>query len=272
MLLYAVAPNPKLSTDAIALEGAVVSRGNGIGATSETYLMDCIVGMKHYPDNYFDLAMVDIPYGINVGKMAYLKEVKTTVKQKNGTRLNGNSNKKVYTQKDWDKEPPNQQYFDELKRISKEQIIFGIEYVNWTGVGSGRIKWNKGVAEGMSFKQYEIAYCSMIDGEIELPLLWAGMCQAKSISEPMVQQGNKKLNEKRIHPCHKPIMLYDRLFLNYAIEGQKVIDTHLGSGSSRISAHKYGLNFTGFEIDEEYYYMQEGRFSKYQSQLTLFNK
>ena len=152
---------------------------------------DCMVGLKRFPDGYFDLAICDIPYGINVGKMAYLKETKTTVKQKNGARLNGNKNKEVYTQKDWDKEPPTQEYFDELKRVSKEQIIFGIEYVNWQGVGNGRIKWNKGVAEGMSFKQYELAYCSMIDEEIELPLLWAGMCQAKSLSEPMTQQGNK---------------------------------------------------------------------------------
>ena len=79
-----------------------------------------------------------------------------------------------------------------------------------TGVGTGRIKWDKGVAEGMSFKKYELAYCSMIDYEMESPLLWTGMCQAKSLSEPMTQQGNKKLNEKRIHPCHKPIMFNNR--------------------------------------------------------------
>jgi site-specific DNA-methyltransferase (adenine-specific) len=78
--------------------------------------------------------------------------------------------------------------------------------------------------------------------------------------------------EGTIHPTQKPVKLYDWIFKNYSESGQKVIDTHLGSGSSRISAHKYGLNFTGFEIDEEYYYMQEGRFQKYQSQLTLFNK
>ena len=107
---------------------------------SIVYNEDCMIGMARYPDKYFDLSICDIPYGINVGKMAYLKETKTTVKQKNGTRLNGNKNKEVYTQKDWDKEPPTQEYFNELKRVSKEQIVFGIEYVNWQGVGSGRIK------------------------------------------------------------------------------------------------------------------------------------
>ena len=226
--------------------------------------------LSSFEDGYFDLALCDIPYGIDVANMAFLKEVKTTVKQKNGTRLNGNTNKKVHTFKDWDKEPPPQEYFDELKRISKHQIIFGIEYVNWTGVGTGRIKWNKGVAEGMSFKKYELAYCSMIDYEMELPLLWAGMCQAKSLSEPTTQQGNKKLNEKRIHPCHKPIMLYDKLLLEFGVKGIKVIDTHLGSGSSRISADRFGVSeFVGIEIDKEHFNDHQKRWSIYKSQPKL---
>lgn len=226
--------------------------------------------LSKFEDSYFDLALCDIPYGIDVANMAFLKEVKTTVKQKNGTRLNGNTNKKVHTFKDWDKESPPQAYFDELKRISKHQIIFGIEYMNWVGVGNGRIKWNKGVAEGMSFKKYELAYCSMIDYEMELPLLWAGMCQAKSLSEPMTQQGNKKLNEKRIHPCHKPIMLYDKLLLDFGFKGMKVIDTHLGSGSSRISADRFGVSeFVGIEIDEEHFNDHQKRWSIYKSQPKL---
>jgi site-specific DNA-methyltransferase (adenine-specific) len=226
--------------------------------------------LSRFEDGYFDLALCDIPYGIDFANMAFLKEVKTTVKQKNGTRLNGNTNKKVHTFKDWDKEPPPQEYFDELKRISKHQIIFGIEYVNWTGVGTGRIKWNKGVAEGMSFKKYELAYCSIIDYEMELPLLWAGMCQAKSLSEPMTQQGNKTLNEKRIHPCHKPIMLYDKLLLEFGFKGMKVIDTHLGSGSSRISADRFGVSeFVGIEIDEEHFKDHQKRWSIYKSQPKL---
>lgn len=237
---------------------------------STVFKEDCMQTMARYSDGYFDLAVCDIPYGINLGNMAFLKETKTTVKQKNGVRLNPNKNKKVYTSKDWDLETPNQEYFNELKRISKHQIIFGVEYVNWEGLGNGRIKWNKGVAEGMSFKPYEMAYCSIIDYEMEINLLWAGMQQAKSITEPMTQQGNKKLNEKRIHPCHKPIMLYDIIYQTFGFDGMKIIDTHLGSGSSRISADKAKLDFTGIEIDEEYYDLQEKRFSKYKSQLRMF--
>ena len=223
-----------------------------------------------YPDKYFDIATCDIPYGIGVGKMAYLNEVKTTVKQKNGTKLNGNRNKQVYTQKEWDKQPPPQSYFDELRRVSKHQIIFGIDYVNWDGVGTGRIKWDKGVSDGMSFNRYEVAYCSLIEDTWDLPLLWAGMCQAKSLSEPMTQQGNKKLNEKRIHPCHKPVMLYDTIYLRFGFEGMKVIDTHLGGGSNRISCYKLGYDFVATEVDLEYFLKQDKRFKQFTSQTNLF--
>lgn len=222
------------------------------------------------PDGYWDLAICDIPYGIDVGNMAYLKEKNTTVKQKNGTRLNGNRNKKTYDQKDWDRQTPPQEYFNELKRVSKHQIIFGVEYVNWSGLGSGRIKWNKGVAEGMSFKSYEMAYCSFIDNEIELPLLWAGMCQAKSLSEPMTQQGNKKLNEQRLHPCHKPTLLYDKLLLDYGFKGMKLLDTHLGAGMIRVSADRFGVSeFLGIEADEQYYSIHENMWRTYKQQQVI---
>jgi site-specific DNA-methyltransferase (adenine-specific) len=202
--------------------------------------------------------------------MAFLKEVKTTVRQKNGTRLNGNRSKKVHRQKDWDSSPPPQIYFDELRRVSKEQIIFGVEYVDWQGLGNGRIKWNKGVAEGMSFKGYEMAYCSLIDEVIDLDLLWSGMNQAKSLSEPMTQQGNKKLNEARIHPTQKPILLYDWIFKTFARSGMRILDTHLGSGGIRISADKFKLDFVGIELDAEYFNLQEYRWATYKSQLQLF--
>ena len=109
-------------------------------SASTVFLEDCMQTMARYSDGYFDLAVCDIPYGINLGNMAFLKETKTTVKQKNGVRLNPNKNKKVYTSKDWDLETPTQDYFNELKRVSKHQIIFGVEYVNWEGLGTGRIK------------------------------------------------------------------------------------------------------------------------------------
>src|SRR3989304_4344158 len=108
---------------------------------SIVYNEDWRITTKNIPNKYFDWVVDDVPYGINVGNMAFLKETKTTVKQKNGTRLNGNSNKKVYTKKNWDLEAPKQEYFEKMKRISKNQIIFGVEYVSWTGLGNGRIKW-----------------------------------------------------------------------------------------------------------------------------------
>lgn len=234
------------------------------------YQKDCNIGMRAFPNKYFDLTICDIPYGIDVANMAYLNEINTTVKQKNGKRLNGNKNKIPYKLKEWDKEVPSQEYFDELKRISKHQIIFGIEYTNWVGVGPGRIKWNKGVAEGMSFNQYEIAYCSKIDYEVELPLLWAGMMQAKSLKEPMTQQGNKALNEKRIHPTHKPRLLYKKLLLDYGFEGMKLLDTHVGGGSIRIEADLFNCEFVGYEIDDEYWELQENRYREFKRQLTLF--
>ena len=237
--------------------------------TSVVYNEDYRNQIHSFSDNQFDIAVCDIPYGKDVANMPYLKEVNTTVKQKNGTRLNGNKNKIPYTSKDWDKEVPGQEYFDELCRISKHQIIFGIEYVKWNGVGAGRIKWDKGVADGMSFSRYEVAYCSFIDNEIIVPLLWSGMCQAKSLKEPMTQQGNKKLNEKRIHPTHKPVLIYDWMYREFGKEGMWVIDTHLGGGSNRISAYKSGINFIGFEIDREYFEKEEKRFHSFISQLTF---
>ena len=207
----------------------------------------------------WDLANCDIPYGTGVGKMAYLTETKTRAKQKNGNKLNANANKKGYKLKDWDNEAPPQAYFDKIKKCCKEQIIFGVEYVDWTGLGNGRIKWNKGVAEGMSFKKYEMAYCSLIDCEVELDLLWAGMCQAKSLAEPMTQQGNKKLNETRIHPTQKPILLHKRLILDYMQKGWNILNTHGGCCGDAIAVHdinaalNMNLTLDICEIDTDYF-------------------
>lgn len=226
--------------------------------------------MGTLPDKAFNLAVCDIPYGLKVGRMAYLSEMNTTVKQKNGTRLNGNKNKRPYTKKNWDSEVPTQEYFDELCRVSENQIIFGIEYTGWKGVGTGRIRWDKGFAEEVSFKRYETAYCSMIDYEMTLPLLWAGMQQAKSLREPMVAQGNKKLNEKRIHPTQKPVMLYQFLLMGFAWPAQKILDTHSGSLSIGIACHELGMYLTAIENDSEYYEAGKKRLQNYQLQQTMF--
>jgi site-specific DNA-methyltransferase (adenine-specific) len=237
---------------------------------SIVYNEDWRITTKKIPNKYFDWVVDDVPYGIGVGKMAYLKETKTTVKQKNGNKLNGNTNKKAYTKKDWDNEAPKQDYFDEMRRISKNQIIFGVEYVDWNDLGKGRIKWNKGVAKGMSFKDYEMAYCSSINHTHEIDLLWAGMCQAADLKNPMTQQGNKKLNEKRIHPCHKPTLLYKKLALDFDLKGKKVYCGHNGSGSDRIAFDDYVSEFIGSEIDLEYFNLQENRYKTFKKNIKLF--
>lgn len=224
---------------------------------------------KNIPDKYFDWVIDDFPYGINLGKMPFLK-ANVLVKQKNGTKLNPCKNSKGYNLKEWDLKTPTQNYFNEMKRISKNQILFGIEYVNWQGVGKGRIKWNKGVAEGMSFKNYELAYCSSINHTHKIDLLWSGMMQAKSLSEPMIQQGNKKLNEKRIHPCQKPVLLYKKLALDFDLKGKKIYCGHNGSGSDRIAFDDYVDEFIASEIEKDYYELQETRYKTHTLNYSLF--
>lgn len=179
------------------------------------------------------------------------RQTKRTVLQKNGKRLS--TTKKVHAKKQWDETPPTSQYFKELFRVSKNQIIWGINYFDIPNIGPGRLRWNKGVAEGVSFKKYEYAYCSLIENTIDIDLLWAGFCQAKSVAHPLTQQGNKKLNEKRIHPTQKPVLLYKKLLMQYAQPGYKILDTHLGSMSIAVACQDMNFDLTGSEIDREYY-------------------
>jgi len=223
------------------------------GVVSTMYLMDCMKGMLQMEQGAITLALPDIPYGIGAPRMAYTREVNTTVKQKNGSRSNPNRNKKVHEVSDWDDECPSIEYLHLLQRVSKDQIIFGADHAKWEGLGKGRIKWDKGVAEGVSFNRYEHAYQSFSDDEIEVRLLWAGMCQAKSLSEPMVQQGNKALNEKRIHPCHKPVLLYLRLLKDFYSGSGIVMDTHAGSQSSRVACERMSIPYIGFETNRTHF-------------------
>jgi site-specific DNA-methyltransferase (adenine-specific) len=237
---------------------------------SEAILIDTMEYMKTIPDKHFYIVMCDVPYGINVTEMAFTKENKKVVIQKNGTKLNPFTHKKKYIMSQWDLETPTQEYFDELCRITQHQIIFGVEYVNWTGLGPGRIKWNKMVPEALSFKGYELAYCSFINHTHEINLLWSGMQQGVNAAFPTKLQGNKKLNEKRIHPCHKPIMLYDKITMDFNLQNKSVFDSHLGSGSSRISAHKHNQPFVGTEIDPAHFKDQEERWTEYTTNLKKF--
>lgn len=217
-------------------------------------------------DKKFDVCITDIPYGINAGEMPFVTHINSP-KQKNGNRLT--TPKKKYGNESWDNEVPGQDYFDLMKSVSDNQIIFGVDYVNWEGMKLGRVKWNKGVADGMSFKGYETAYCSFIDYEYQLDYLWSGMMQGKSPMEPMVMQGNKKKNEKRIHPCHKPVIMWYMMLEKFVEKGMTILDSHAGSGSLRIACAEFGCNYFGCEINKETFLRQEKRWSEYNSKLKL---
>lgn len=203
---------------------------------------DCIEGMKRYRDNYFDLAVVDPPYGIGdtfIGFSSGAKKGKL---------------KRVHKEMKWDDNIPSKEYFTELKRVSKKQIIWGANYFNSFNNEGGALVWYKNRG-GNTLSQCEIA---SVSGQKKVDYV------AIQILTGFVS------DEERIHPTQKPVALYDWIFNQYSTEGMKIIDTHLGSGSSRIAAYKNGLEFTGFELDKEYFGASEKRFNNYKSQLTLF--
>jgi site-specific DNA-methyltransferase (adenine-specific) len=206
---------------------------------SEVYLMDCVAGLRHYPDKYFDLAIVDPPYGIGMHK------AQGTTKAKPKKWCGG----------EWDNETPTTEYWNELFRVSKNQIVWGANYF-MENLNSGK-KW--------------IVWDKMLDqDQSHLELAWTSFVGA----ERMYRYSRSKLqgfqNPNRFHPTEKPISLYEFLIKEFAKEGDLILDTHLGSGSSRIAADKAGLSFVGFEIDEEYFNAANKRFDNFKSQTRLF--
>ena len=222
---------------------------------------DCLDYMATQPDNAFDLAIVDPPYGL--GEHGGIKRSHSVI-QKNGKSSfvrDGN-----YDKKNWDTEPPAPEYFKELARVSRHRIIFGVNYFDWP-LAVGRIVWDK-INDGAHQSGAELAYCSLNDRVDIVRYMWRGMMQGEAINS-FRQQGNKTLNEKRIHPTQKPVKLYEWLLANYAESGQRIIDTHVGSGSSAIAAHYFGVDFVGCEIDEDYYKASVKRFEAETAQLDL---
>jgi site-specific DNA-methyltransferase (adenine-specific) len=209
---------------------------------SEVYLMDCIEGMKHYPDKYFDLAICDPPYGINRSG-----QTETFTK-------NPKHKRKHFENKGWDSSIPEMQYFTELFRVSQNQIIWGANYfTQYLPSSMGWIFWDKG--QDLSMSDGELAFTSY----------------EKALRRIKINRGQLMVEGGTIHPTQKPIKLYDFCFQFAKVEeGAKILDTHLGSGSSRISANKNKLNFVGFEIDEEYFNKQEARYKDFVSQMRLF--
>lgn len=227
------------------------------------YNMDCMEGMKLFPDKYFDLAIVDPEYG---RKEHGGKNRSKYVKQKNGSQLYVDGNK--YTKKNWDNKPAGEEYFNELFRVSKNQIIWGENYY-FKNFGPGRIIWDK-CNEGSDQSDCEIAYNSLTDRVDLVRYMWRGMMQGKSIAEGNIQQGDKSKNEIRIHPTQKPVILYAWLLNKYANKGYKILDTHVGSASSLIACHNYGFDYVGFEIDKDYYDLGTKRLERERAQLSLF--
>jgi len=245
------------------MDESLIEKQNGnfantvLGAvpSSEVYLEDCVKALKRYADNHFDLAIVDPPYGIGADKAqnnAALSRIKAEGKSKAGRGW------KLYHETDWDNETPTAEYWAELFRVSKNQIVWGGNYfTEYLPPSMGWILWDKGQRD-----------FSLADGE----LAWTSFNKALRIFEMSRGKALAKNNEQggRFHPTQKPEMLYDWILKNYAKEGNLILDTHLGSGSSRIAAYKGGFNFVGFEIDQEYYDKQEKRFNDFKSQLRLF--
>ena len=211
---------------------------------SKVFLLDCMEGMKYTPDKFYDLAVVDPPYGIGEDGL------------KNHSR--GNKAKPtLYTPKKWDKETPSDDYFDELVRVSKNQIIWGGNYFPLPPTQCF-IVWDKLNGDN-DFADCELAWTSFKKAVRKFTFRWSGMLQ-----------GNMKMKESRIHPTQKPVALYDWIFKNYLPDGGKVLDIHLGSGSSRIAADKAGnIDFTGYEIDVDYFKAQEKRFEIYKRQAVI---
>ena len=207
--------------------------------SSEVYLEDCVTALKRFNDNHFDLAIVDPPYGID-----WIEQVKNPNKGKNW---------KQYENKDWDKSIPSAEYFEELRRVSKNQIVWGGNYMTeYLKPSSCWLIWDK--MQEFSGAVFEMAWTSFTS-------------PAKAFRMSRVEAYT---NQTKIHPTQKPTRLYDWILHNYAKPNDLILDTHLGSGSSRIAAYKGGFNFVGFEIDQEYYEKQEKRFNDFKSQLRMF--
>lgn len=220
--------------------------------------------MKEIPDKYFELAIVDPPYG---RKEHGGKNRSGYVEQKNGSRIYVKHD--GYENRGWDNAPTGKEYFDELMRVSQNQIIWGCNYFDYPLTG-GRIIWDK-CNDGADQCGAEIAYNSLSSRVDIFRFMWRGMMQGKSITEGTIQQGNKKLNEKRIHPTQKPAALYEWLICQYAKEGDKILDTHAGSGSCCIAAHRTRHEWLGFEIDEYYFEKAQQRIRQEQAYITVYD-
>jgi len=206
---------------------------------------DNMLLMARYPDNYFDLAIVDPPYGINISKTGNV----------GGGKL---AKVKDYGKKEWDSNIPSSEYFKELQRVSKNQIIWGgnymIEHLQNTPCF---LIWDKNNTG--NFADAELAWTSFKTATRIFKSTWNGMLQH-----------DMKNKDIRIHPTQKPIRLYEWLLMNYAKENDKILDTHLGSGSIALACHNLGFELTACELDKEYYNASIKRIENHVAQIRMF--
>ena len=201
---------------------------------------DNMLLMARYEDNHFDLAIVDPPYGINASEMT----------------MGSGKNKKYNKGKKWDNETPSKEYFNELQRVSKNQIIWGGNYfADKLKPSRCYVFWDKGI----------YADCDFADGE----LAWTNFDKVLRIAK-IRYKGFLGADKIRIHPTQKPVKLYEWLLMNYAKEGDKILDTHLGSGSIAIACHNLKYDLTACELDKEYYDAAIKRIEQHKQQLTMF--
>lgn len=216
--------------------------------------IDCMEYMKGLDDNAFDLAIVDPPYFDGPQLSGYYGK---------GYSSLGVSRERKY--KDIKSRGiPDKNYFIELKRVSTQQIIWGANHFSnaFDSSSSAWIIWDKDNGKS-SFADAELAYTSFNSAVRIYKYLWNGMHQGS-------MGGDKRKNVTRIHPTQKPVQLYEWLLTNYAEPGQRILDTHLGSGSSAIAAHYRGFEFVGCELDEDYYNAARARFDSETAQQAMF--
>jgi site-specific DNA-methyltransferase (adenine-specific) len=201
--------------------------------------IDCMEGMRKYPDKFFELAIVDPPYNI-------------ASQQKRGV---GSRIDKTGKMNQWNHKAPDAEYFDELFRVSQSQIIWGANNYYGLPVTEYFCIWNK----KQTVENFASAEYAWVSPSLRKPA---------KVFDYGIHRHNSEID--RIHPTQKPVALYKWLLQNYAKEGDKILDTHLGSGSSRIAAYIMGFDFYGFELDRDYYEAQEKRFKEQTAQQSLF--
>lgn len=209
------------------------------------YNQDCLEAMKQMPDKAFDLAIVDPPYGDSVVSGGYMNNAATGV-----------AKVKQYNKAVWKQQAPTQEYFKEINRVSKNQVIWGANHYGMMQPSSCWIVWDK--QNTGYYADCELAWTSFKTAVRKFTFMWNGMLQ-----------GNMKDKEHRIHPTQKPVALYRWIITNYAKEGNKILDTHLGSGSIAIACYDMGFDLTGYEIDKDYYDAAVKRLDNHKRQLTF---